>query len=310
MVDDTLYQARYVVLHIGTGPSLGSDQSGSSLVLPGEAEQFELTNDIWIERLDEQLAKNVQRACEPANYNVKTVSHDRHIYAFVRRVPEFETRNYEGLEALLGVIGLSRVIHPTSTGTRYCAKIFGLPLRDYLIQAIQYRGVSPDVFLEEGVRDWLSVKNGQELLSLRPWISNKPMLERVHRAYWNHDFALHSYYLDARWVLVVSGLEALINVDEDKNALQFRVRVGALANELKVHLTDSELRIAWKLRSKLAHAKGFLFGLGNVLPQSDHKKLYGKLELLLRLVLKRCLLDEGFCSRLRNNTTVRKNWPL
>ncbi len=310
MVDDVFYQAHYVVLHIGVGPSRSSEQSGSSLVLPGAAKRFNLTNDIWVERLDQQLAKNVQRACEPANYNVATVSQDRHIYAFVRKVPEFETRNYQGLEELLGVIGLSRVVHPTSVGTRYCARVFGPPTKDYAIQAIQYRGVSPDVFVEEGERDWLSVKNAEELLSLMPWISNKPMHERVHRAYWNHDYALHSYYLDARWVLVVSGLEALINVDEDKNALQFRVRVGALANELKVDLSDSELRIAWKLRSKLAHAKKFLFGLGNVLPQSDHKKLYGKLELLLRMILRRCLVDETFCNRFRNNGTVKKNWPV
>jgi hypothetical protein len=52
----------YVVLHIGAGPSTSQDKIHPMIVRDGDP-RFELSRDIWIERLDEQLAKNVRRAC-------------------------------------------------------------------------------------------------------------------------------------------------------------------------------------------------------------------------------------------------------
>lgn len=305
-----LHDDCYVMLHIGTGPSRLETQGDPSSILLGAGKRFMLTENIWVERLDEELAKNVQKACEPANHNISAVQQDRHLYAYVRRITQTEKWNYEAMEAILQIAALSRLIHPTSIGYRYCAKIFNFGTNDPLVQAIQYRGVSPDVFLGDGRRDWLSMQDGEELLRLAPWFSTKPLADRIHRAYWNHEYALHSYYLDARWVLVVSGLEALTNVDERNIGLQFRSRVRKLAMEMKVDLSEDELTNAWRLRSKLAHAKSFLVGLGAVLPHSEHKPLYDKLEELLRTAVKRCLLDEEFASRFQDDAAVLKNWPI
>src|SRR5271168_5314590 len=83
-----------------------------------------------------------------------------------------------------------------------------------------------------------------------PWLS-KTMHPRVHRAYWNHEYAMHSYYLDARWPLVVSGLEALISIGEDDCARQFLDRGRQLASEFKIDLTDDDLRVAYVLQRGL-----------------------------------------------------------
>ena len=49
------------------------------------------------------------------------------------------------------------------------------------------------------------------------------MLDRVRRAYWNHAYAMRTAYLDMRLPLVVSGLEALVNVGKDVgNTRSFR----------------------------------------------------------------------------------------
>jgi hypothetical protein len=144
-----------------------------------------------------------------------------------------------------------------------------------------------------------------------PWVrADKLMHTRVHRAYWNHENAMRSPYLDIRWTLVVSGFEALMNTKERSATWQFRNRVRQLADEFNIHLTDDELRSAYKLRSRLVHAQSFLFGLDKILPQSKHSDLYQRLESLLRETIKRCLLDDKFGDFFRDASAVNKRWRL
>lgn len=209
-------------MHIGTGPSHIEENNGARLVVRAGEGRFELTNDIWIERLDEELAAHIQEACEPPHYNFNNVGHDRHLYAFVRQLPAPETSRYEGMSQLIAAVALSRLIRPTSMGTRYCAQVVHFGLKDSPIWAIQYRSTSPDVFISGKDRDWLSIEDAEELRMLMPWLSpDKRMHDRVHRAYWYQEYAMRSYYLDARLTHVVSGIEALINTGEKDNSWQF-----------------------------------------------------------------------------------------
>lgn len=309
MMNNPLRQACYVMLHIGVGPS-HLQQDTAPLVVSDANRRFELSNDIWIERLETELAKHVQSACEPPNYGINNVPNDRHMYAFVRRLPEHEVTNHEGVNDLFAVAALSRLVNPTSIGGRYCAKVFDFHLEDSAIQSIQFRGVSSDVIIGEG-RDWLSRENAEELMSLVPWVSpDRRMHGRVHRAYWNHEYAMHSYYLDARWVLVVSGLEALISVGENGLRRQFCNRVQQLATECQVALSNEELSRAYTLRSKLAHAEAFLSGLETRFPRSEQVELYVRLENVLRMIIKRCLIDEAFGNRFRDDVAVQESWPI
>jgi hypothetical protein len=58
------YEAHYVVLHVGNGPSrLEEQQPGfSPMIVRDSQTRLDLSNEIWIEKLDEQLAKNIQKA--------------------------------------------------------------------------------------------------------------------------------------------------------------------------------------------------------------------------------------------------------
>ena len=301
----------YVVLHIGAGPGVGVEQQiGSPIIVRNGSIRFDLGSDIWIEKLDEQLAKNIQTACEPPHYKISSTGFDRHLYAFVRPVPSTEKTNYEGMSEIHAAIALSRLVNPTSIGDRYCARVFDFNGKDSPIQAIQYRG-SSDVFLSATSRDWLSVADGETLRKLMPWSSKgKLMHERVHRAYWNHENAMRSAYLDIRWTLVVAGFEALVNTKDSDVAWQFRDRVRQLADEFNINLTADDLRISYKLRSKLVHAQGFLFGLQNILPPNQHNDLYLRLESLLRQTVRRCLLDQKFGDSFRDAAAVNKRWRL
>jgi hypothetical protein len=181
----------YVVLHIGTGPSRIEEKRGAPLVVTVGSNRFVLSDDIWIERLDEQLAKKHSKGLPATTFQHKQRRTRQTPYAFVRQVPAVEKSNYEGIEDLFMAIALSRLIHPTSIGDRYCARVFHFVLKDSAIQAIQYRGISPDVLLNKDHRDWLSVEDAENLRRLMPWLSkNKRMHGRIHRAYWNHEYAM------------------------------------------------------------------------------------------------------------------------
>lgn len=276
-----------------------------------EDERFQLREDIWIERLDDATARNIQQACEPAQYKINKEMWDRHLYAFVMQVPDRQQTRYDGLDILHAVISLSRLVNPTSTGDRYCAQIMHFGLKDSAILAIEYRGASLDVTLGPKDRDWLSRENGETLRKLMPWTSKeKQMHPRVHRAYWNHEYAMRTNYIDIRWMFVVAGLEALINVDKNNNRHQFCVRTQKLAEHFNVSLTRNDLQNAYDMRSKLDHAQSFLFGLDEILPRTEHNPLYEKLELVLRNTVRTALLDEVFGLTFENGAAVSANWKL
>ena len=301
---------RYIVLHIGNGPTHQQEASGLPLIVQdGKRRRFQLDPNTWIERLGEQFAKRIQKACEPPHYKIKNVGYDRHLYAFVSHVPDHEKAKYEGMSRLHAVIALSRLVNPTSTGDRYCALAYSYGAKSSPIFAIRFRGVSPDVSLSANSRDWLTPNDGKILLNLIPWLS-KTMHPRVHRAYWNHENAMRSYYLDIRWTLVVTGFEALINTSRDDVTWQFRDRVRQLANMFGIRLSDSELQTAYSLRSKLIHGQDFLVGLGRILPTTQHSDLYERLERLLRETILRCLLDPTFYNHFHKDATINAFLPL
>jgi hypothetical protein len=300
----------YVMLHVGAGPSWPQQAAGPELIVR-DGERFQLTDDIWIERLDEATAKNIQQACEPPHYKINKEIWDRHLYAFVMRVPDLQQTRYEGLDILHSVVSLSRLVNPTSTGDRYCAQVMHFGLPDSAIYAIQYVGASSDITLGPGNRDWLSKQDGEILRRLILWASkDKMMHDRVHRAYWNHELAMRSYYIDVRWTFIVAGLEALINVGKGNNTHQFCVRVQKLANYFSIPATRDDLQAAYEMRSKLVHAQSFLYGLDGILPRAKHDPLYETLELILRSTVSRALLDEGFGLFFRDDDSFAANWKL
>lgn len=298
----------YIMLHIRPGPPYPDPVTSPQIAATS---RFQLTSDVWIEKLEAGFAKRIQRACEPANLNLDETLWDRHLYAFVRRISPQEAPQYQGLNELFTMIALSRLIHPTSTGERYCAMILPQATDDVMrIKAIQTAGVCPDVLLGDLSRDWLSPDDGVELQKLLPWVpTTKKMHPRVHHAFWKHEQAMRTYYLDLRWTLIVSGFEALTVVDDTNVTKQFIRRVGKLAADFGILITDDELQRAYKLRSKLAHGQDFLFSLHAVLPSDKHRPLYDKLESLLRAVIKKSLLDGTYGNNFADKDAIRKMCP-
>lgn len=305
----------YVILHIRPGPPYPDPVSAPQIAANAP---FALSNDIWIEKFDKEFAIHVHESCEPANHRIDNHVWDRHLYAFVRRPPENERLRLpgtvvrdDGIIPLFTVMALSRLVRPTTIGNRYCAKIFPQPALDPMIQALLTSGANPDVWIGGQPQDWLSPEDGLELRQLMPWASpEKLMHARVHRALWNHEDAMRTYFLDFRFPIVVAGLDALTVVERTPGLKErFVRRVGQLATECGIILSKEELEQAYKLRSEVAHGRSFLCGLDGVLPQSHHRPLYDKIESLLRAVVKRCLLDKEFSQSFADDNAVLKKYP-
>jgi hypothetical protein len=305
-----LEQPCYVFLHLGLGPSKGQVSSVASVVVDDANPRLLLSSDFWIERLNQKLARNLQLACEPRQQGSVDVGHDRHLYAFVRRVPTGEVGKYEGLKELGALIALSRLVRPTSIGERYCALVTDWNNPGSRIEVIRHVGAI-DVFLGQHDHDWLSVQDGQLLAQLTPWASSSATMHpRVHRAFWNYESAMRSPHLDTRWPLIVSGFEALTNTRDSGVTWQFRDRVGQLAKEFNVNLTDHDLHVAYQTRSKLIHAESFLFGLQQKLTQTQQVDLYERMESILRQTILRSLLDRAFGDSFATKASVNKRWRL
>ena len=95
-------EAVYVALHMSNGPSKADLAAGTRAIVEAGDRPFRLTEDIWMERFDKELGKKIETACSPAQYNVSDAGYDRHLYAFVSKVPSGEKRKYEGMSVVAG----------------------------------------------------------------------------------------------------------------------------------------------------------------------------------------------------------------
>ncbi len=292
-----------VILHFAGNPTKDSEAASAS---PPIAERYYLSDQIWIERLNASVAKTIALACGPANYNAPAIEPESHLYAFVRksRLPGFFS-DFGGTEQLGAVVSLSRLVHPTTTGLRYAARASLVNGEVRRVQAQQPRGVSVDVFWSEGSRrNWLTIENAHRLKALMSYIlERRPLPKRIHIAYWHHEYAVRTYYVDHRWVLIFTGLDALTNIDLYQGKKKFVSRVKRIADTVGVPLSEAELERAHDLRSNLVHGQHFLYDFGQPLSKGD-VELYDKIEETLRRALLKAFEDPSFASNFLDERSI------
>lgn len=119
-------------------------------------------------------------------------------------------------------------------------------------------GISTEIFLSpHRTRNWLTQQNVDLLQELVPRCS-LPMPQRVHNAYWHHEYAARTYYMNHRWSFICTGLEALTHTDKWHSTRQFAKRVPALAAELEIPLSEDQAVEIYDTRSRLAHGLDLL----------------------------------------------------
>lgn len=275
---------------------------------PPIGERIDLSKDIWVGRLE--WANVVMDTSEPNAFGVTAPWRQfAQLYAFVRELGEqAEIYRWDDDNRLSSVIALSRLVHPTSTGFQYAARVGFEADGIKRVYPARIVGISKEAFLSQSrKRDWLTKTDANVLRDLVPSLTKK-LPKRVHNALWHHEYAIRTYYVDHRWTLVCTGLEALVHTDRHGSTAQFKRRVPRLAVELGINISETEAETAYDARSRLAHGASFLGGPDG--PTPEQLNLYDRLEDTLRLAVLRGLRDDSFASVLQDDAQIRSRWPI
>lgn len=303
-------QYRDVAIHTNAG-IFGKEEELRKF--PPVEQRLDLSEHLWVGRLDPDMAKSVMDTCEPRTLGVTPIYRQfAQLYTFVRELPRVDDDPYgwDRDNELTATIALSRLIHPTFIGLGYAARL-GCG-EDGVKQTFpaQITGVSRHVFLSPNrTRDWLTVAEASVLGELVSKMQQQ-LPKRIHNALWHYEYAARTYYLDHRWTLVCTGLEALVHTDRNRNTAQFTGRVPAVASELGISVSEAEAVEAYDLRSRLAHGVSFLSTGTTQGPSPSQLRLYDRLEDTLRMAVLRGMRDKAFSDILRDDAQIRRRWPI
>ncbi|MBB5339801.1 hypothetical protein [Tunturiibacter gelidoferens] len=254
---------------------------------------FRLGADLWIGRLPLNIqGETVFDACEPAGFNFNPARQYGYRYAFCRKVEPCSNDYYSwDSDVVLGkVLFLSRLIHPTTVGTHYSARLY---FRDGNLKTIvpgHTQGYGTHAWIVASHwRDWLCVSETETLRdSLPKYILNAP--NRVRRARKHIDHSFHSFYLDQRVASLVTSFESLLKVSQYQATSQFKSRAPRLAQMVGLNITDGEAQTLYCDRSAFVHGDETSFAeLSDELIEQ-----YNRFERVLRLSLLQASTDEDF----------------
>jgi hypothetical protein len=173
--------------------------------------------------------------------------------------------------------------------------------------------LNPHAFVINPKNAWLNPSDVPQLGLLTEAYFSQTPCRRVVSALWYFEAAARSYYIDSRWPLLATGLEALVHIRNEKlptgryagSTKVFARRLssfGSLASELTI--SEGELRSIYDWRSHLAHGQTF----GNI--DLARQALYEKMETFMRNVLKKALLDRSFHDLFLTDATIPSVFPL
>jgi hypothetical protein len=276
--------------------------------LPPE-ERFQLTSDLYIEKLDSVASNIVLDFGIPAGYEVmKPARQYAYFYAFVRQVPEpASIHEWDIDQRLQTAVALSRLVRPTSISFRHAARLHYSD--DGTLNSAYpawLTGVDPDSWLapEKNYRDWLIETEMEQLKALLNTSSLSVLPIRLSRALWYHEYASRTYYGEIRWITVCVALESMLHTSRRFSTRQFVERLPRMASSLGVSLTVQEAETAYDMRSRLSHGGA----TGKLAPSEE--QLHLKLELVLRTALKEAILNPTFAMIFVDENTIRSNWPI
>jgi len=270
--------------------------------------RFQLTSDLYVEKLDSVASNIVIEFGIPTGYEVmKPFRQYAQFYAFVRELPESASiHEWDTDQKLQTAVALSRLVRPTSLSYRHAARLHYSD--DGTLKSAYpawLTGVDPDSWLapEENYRDWLIEAEMEQLKALL----NSPSLlgpVRLTRALWYHEYASRTYYGEIRWITVCVALESMLHTSRGYSTRQFVDRLPLMASIFGVSLTTQEAETAYDMRSRLSHGGA----TGKLTPSEE--QLYLKLELVLRLALKEAILNPTFAAIFVDENTIRSKWPI
>ena len=278
---------------------------------PPVKRKIKITDKIWIGKLPGKLAEKIFNAYNLEGFKgYQPVRQFGEFYSFVKETSSTEYKwKWDEDGTLFEVAQISRLIHPTSIDLEYAAKITsGGDFKKKKIDPVGYKGMLTQSFLvPNNKRNWLTSKEAAKfrfLYSKFKTVKNT-LNQTVKNALWNYQYSQYIRYADLRIAIICFALESLLNTSSEQITKQFKIRLYSLANELGLeNFTEKDAGKAYEYRSKISH--------GKEIKKLDSYEfdLFSKVEEILRLCIKRCILDKRFRNIFNTEESIRKKWPI
>jgi len=276
----------------------------------------QIDGDLWIAQVDHAFCKRVLDACDPAGENFKPVRQFGCSYAFYRSnapTANGQLYHFDPDSALYQCVALSRIVHPTAVGFESAARILDWPGGAPQIIPASHSTLNPWAFVIDPNENWLVPDDLPDWRALIHALHAGPLPRRIEAALWHHEAAARNSFIDLRWPLLTTCLEALVRIKDEKlpsghfagSTKVFLDRLLAIGNlDATLAAPEDELREMYAGRSLLAHGLAF-GGLDDA-----SKTLYRAQERLVRGIIRKALLDSTFRSIFLSDADVAKHLPL
>lgn len=263
--------------------------------------RVDICDGLWVGPVDEGTRRGVIEACAPPSDWRKKYCCPEYLYGFVSEISDYDLLSgWDESPALSVAICLSRLAHPTSVSTELSA------WHDVAKQAF-YRGptsgLSSRAFVIRPDEDFLAEEDARLLGQLMSSVRSSHASSRVGRALWLHEHACCIHEANLRWGIVASGIESLVKREEYKATKQFVEGLLHLASAVSVDVSESDCRAIYDRRSLIAH------GIELWKMNGEVERLYAKMEDILRLSLKKAILEISFADYLNSDDKMQAFTP-
>jgi hypothetical protein len=267
--------------------------------------------------VDDTLAQAVMDACDPAGEQFRPIRQFSAAYALQRPLVPVPSMRELRPEAgpMYVCVALSRLVHPTTLGYAYAARIRSWPDGQRQIVPYSNNHLTRYAFVIDPHDDWLLPTDVPEIRTLVEAYYTRTPSSRIHAALWYYEYVSRSYYTDVRWPLLVTGLESLIHIDGEVHPSNKRKYAGSTkvfvdrllalgAMDRSLLTPEQDLRDIYRLRSGFVHGQPF----GGQGPNTQ--RLYRILQSLLAGILRKALIDQGFAAIFASDASVSTSLPL
>ncbi|MGB9406480.1 MAG: hypothetical protein WCA89_03025 [Terracidiphilus sp.] len=274
--------------------------------------RVELGNGLWVGSLDFDTVQAVFDACDPPGLNFCRTRLLFQRYCFVReqRHSSYPSLNWDDDLQLRKCVDLSRLVHPTTIATHFSARLFyenGDDSKPSMIVPGLTQGLGAYAWVNgSSWRNWLTEQDARELGKLVPTYDFDKMPIRLRRAMNHFLYSCFTYYPDMRLLLIVAGLEALVNTSRNHVTAQFKKRLALAAIDVGMVVSEDSTKVAYANRSLLIHGQGLQTqGFDRAFSET-----YEQLEELLRKLIKKSIADQKFSSNFESKESIDNAYPV
>jgi hypothetical protein len=277
-----------------------------------------ISEDVWLADFETEFARDVLNACSQSGENFRPTRQYGAPYGFVRVSIPYASEHslhFDHDRRLLTTVALSRLVHPTSIGFQYAARVRRWPNGRREIIPHRSHHINDFAFVVDTSENWLVPDDVPAIGRVLDAYLAKVLPQRIGSALWHFETVARTYYIDIRWPLLVTGLEALVHIAgerDPRNVLRYAGSTRVFVDRLlavglakpALAVPEAQLREIYDRRSTLSHGQSF----GSL--DQKTKDLYRKTENLLRSILKEAILDQAFAGTFATDGVLETSYPL